>query len=92
MLHIIKYVLDIKDYRLRIDLTYKKNKRWDLVCYSDSDAGDSDTRQSISGFVLYVCNIPISWNSKAQQSVTLSSSEAEWVALSEAAKEVIFAS
>ncbi len=45
MLHIIKYVHDTKDYGLRIDPTYKKNKPWDLVCYSDSDyAGDSDTR------------------------------------------------
>ncbi len=91
MLCIIKYVLDTKDYRLMIDPTYKKNKPWALVCYSDSDyAGESDTRQSISGFILYMCNIPISWKSK--QSVTLSSSEAERVALSEAVKEVIFVS
>lgn len=34
--------------------------------------------------------VPICWKSKAQQSVTLSSTEAEWVALSEAIKEVIF--
>ncbi len=93
MLSIIKYMIDTKDFGLRIDPTYKKNKPWDLVYYSDSDyAGDSDTRQSISGFILYVCSIPISWRSKAQQSVTLSSSEAEWVALSEAVKEVIFVS
>ena len=93
MLRIIKYVLDTKDYGLRIDPIYKKNKPWDLVCYSDSDyAGDSDTRRSVSGFILYVCSVPISWRSKAQRSVTLSSSEAEWVALSEAVKEVIFVS
>ena len=35
--------------------------------------------------------VPISWRSKGQKSVTLSSSEAEYVALSEAAKEVKFA-
>ena len=62
MLCIIKYVLDTKDYRLMIDPTYKKNKPWALVCYSDSDyAGESDTRQSISGFILYMCNEPNSW-------------------------------
>ena len=93
MLQIIKYVLDTKDYGLRIDPTYKKNKPWDLVCYSDSDyAGNSDTRQSVLGFILYVCSIPIYLRSKAQQSVTLSSLEAEWVALSKAVKGVIFVS
>jgi len=34
--------------------------------------------------------VPIYWRSKAQQSVTLSSSEAEWIALSEAVKENMF--
>ena len=93
MLRIIKYVLDTKDYGLKIDPIYEKNKPWDLVCYSDSDyAGDSDTRRSVSGFILYVCNVPISLRSKAQRCVTLSSSEAEWIALSKAVKEVMFVS
>ena len=39
---------------------------------------------------MYLCGVPISWKSKAQKSVTLSSSEAEFVSLSEAAKEVKF--
>ena len=30
------------------------------------------------------------WKSKAQRSVTLSSTEAEWIALSEVTKEIIF--
>ena len=34
--------------------------------------------------------VPISWRSKGQKSVTLSSSEAEYVALSEAAKVIKF--
>ncbi len=39
-----QYVLDAKDYGLRIKPTYEKNISWDLVCYLDSDyAGDSDT-------------------------------------------------
>ena len=43
----------------------------------------------MSGFILYDLGVPVSWQSKAQKSVTLSSLEAEWVALSEA-KEVMF--
>ena len=93
MMRIIKYVLHTSDYGLRISPIFKKNEPWDLVCYSDSDyAGDDDTRRSVSGFILYVCEVPISWRSKAQRSVTLSSSEAEWVALSKAVKEVMFVS
>ena len=64
---------------------------WRLIAFSDSDyAGDSDTRKSVSGYVIYLCGVPISWRSKAQRSVTLSSTEAEWIALSEVAKEVLF--
>ena len=60
-------------------------------CLSDSDcATDKETRISIAGFVLCSMGVPISWKSKGMKSVTLSSSEAECVALSEAAKEVKF--
>ncbi len=76
---------------MRIEPISGDNGPWDLVCYSDSDyAGDPDSRRSVSGFILYVKGVPISWRSKAQRSVTLSSSEAEWVALSEAIKEIMF--
>ena len=93
MLRVIKYVLDTKEMGLRIEpkLLRSADEPWDLVCYSDSDyAGDPDTRRSVSGYILYVCGVPICWRSKAQRSVTLSSSEAEWIALSEATKEVMF--
>lgn len=93
MLRVIKYILDTKDMGLRIEptLTKSADEPWDLVCYSDSDyAGDPDTRRSVSGYILYVKGVPISWRSKAQRSITLSSSEAEWFALSEATKEIMF--
>jgi hypothetical protein len=35
-------------------------------------------------------NVPVCWRSKAQRGVTLSSSEAEYVAISEAVKEIKF--
>ena len=57
--------------------------------YSDY-AGNMVSRQSISGFILYVLDVPVSWQSKLQKSVSLSSSEAEYVALSEAVKDVMF--
>jgi len=43
---------------------------------------------SVSGFVIFLLGVPISFKSKQQKSVALSSSAAEYVALSEAAKEI----
>ena len=91
MLRVIKYVLDTKAMGLKIWPTLIKNEPWKISVFTDSDyAGDPVTRRSVSGYVIYVHNVPICWRSKAQRSVTLSSTEAEWVALSEAVKEVIF--
>ena len=50
---------------------------WVLEAMSDSDySGDKDNRLSISGFVVFLRKVAISWRSKAQRSVTLSTSEA----------------
>ena len=88
----IKFVLDTEDYGLRIEPKFGgTNQEWDIVAFSDSDwAGDKQTRISVSGFAIFLLGVPISWKSKAQRSVALSSSEAEIVALSEAAKEIKF--
>ena len=43
----------------------------------------------LMGYVLYVKGVPVCWKSKAKGSVTLSSTEADWIALSEAKKEII---
>jgi len=62
-----------------------------IVLYSDSDwAGDTESRISVTGYVIFLQGCIISWKSKAQSCVTLSSSEAELMALSEAAKEIRF--
>ena len=91
MHRVIKYVLDTKTMGLKLEPNSFKKASWDLFCYSDSDyAGNPDTRRSVTGFVLFVRNVPVCWRSKAQRIVTLSSTEAEWYALSEAVKEVIF--
>jgi hypothetical protein len=44
----------------------------------------------VTGFIVYLMNVPVCWRSKAQRGVTLSSSEAEYVAISEAVKEIKF--
>jgi len=44
----------------------------------------------VTGFCVFLMGVPVSWKSQAQQSVTLLSSEAEFVALSKVAKEIKF--
>ena len=92
MLRVVKFVLDTRNLAIRIKPTpFGEELLWEIVAFSDSDfAGDSETRISTVGFVLYLMGVPIIWKSKGMKSVTLSSSEAEYVALSEAAKEVKF--
>jgi hypothetical protein len=62
-----------------------------LKVFSDSDwAGDPEIRISVIGFIVYLQNVPVCWRSKAQRGETLSSSEAEYVVMSEAVKEIRF--
>jgi hypothetical protein len=90
MLRVVKFVLDTKDYCLKLN-PICENEEWDLVSYSDSDwAGNPETRISVTGFIIYLLGTPICWRSKGQKGVTLSSSEAEYVEMSEAVKEIRF--
>jgi hypothetical protein len=90
MLRVVKFVLDTKNYCLKIQPNFYR-KNWKLKVFSDSDwAGDPETRISVTGFIVYLQNVPICWRSKAQRGVTLSSSKAEYVAISEAVKEISF--
>jgi hypothetical protein len=66
-----------------------EGKDWDLVSYCNSNwAGDTETTISVTGFIIYLLGVPICWRSKGQKGVTLSSSEAEYVAISKVVKEV----
>lgn len=72
-------------------ISFKKSAEIGLDCYSDADyAGDSETRLSTSGFVMKFCSGPLSWGSQRQRSVSLSTTESEYVAASEAVKELIW--
>src|ERR1700744_1821313 len=62
-----------------------------LVGYADSDyASDPVDGKSISGYVFKVFGCTVSWLSRKQQTVSLSSTEAEYIALTHAACEAIW--
>jgi hypothetical protein len=87
---IYEIVLDTKDYRLNLN-PICDNEEWDPMSYRDSDwDGDSETRISVTGFIIYLLGASICWRLKGQKGVTLSSIEAEYVAISEAVKEILF--
>ena len=62
-----------------------------LQGYVDADmAGDKDNRRSSTWYVFTVGGTTVSWISKLQQVVALSTTEAEYVAATEASKEMIW--
>ena len=71
-------------------ISYNRHDNQDLMGYTDADWGGAADRKSFSGFVLYLSGGPIAWESKKQNSVALSSTEAEYMAATQAAKEIKF--
>ena len=90
-LRIVKFVLDTRNLGLKIEPSILHVLVWHMVLWTDSDWGaDKDNRLSVSGLALFVNEVLVAWRSKQQRTVALSSSEAEFVAISEAVKEVLF--
>jgi hypothetical protein len=85
MMRMIKYVFDTKQYSLKLK---PYGKVVTLKGISENEfAGDRETRKSVYGYVTYYCGALISWKSKSGNSVTSSSTEVEYYAGYETAKE-----
>ena len=66
MKRITKFVLDTANHGLKIEPQKMTEEKWILKVYTDSDwAGDKDTKISVSGYVLFLMNVPILWRSKS---------------------------
>ena len=62
-----------------------------LVAFCDADyAGDTDTRRSTTGCVVMLNGGPVTWGSRQQQCVSLSTTEAEYVAACETTRQVVW--
>ncbi|XP_073057014.1 secreted RxLR effector protein 161-like [Primulina eburnea] len=81
---ILRYVKNTLGY----GILYKKDESCKLFGYYDADySGDHDTRRSTTWYVFMLGKGPISWCSKKQSTVSLSTTEAEYRAAAMAAQE-----
>jgi hypothetical protein len=88
---IFKYLTNARHY----GLVYKANQHHGgvikLCAYSDADwAGDLTDRKSTTGYCTFMNDNLISWTTKKQSTVALSSCEAEYMAISDVVKEIMW--
>lgn len=85
---IFKYIKGTSRLGIRYDAASKTGM---LEAYSDADyANDATTRRSISGIVIKYSGGAITWASRRQDCISLSTTEAEYIASSEATKDIIW--
>ena len=74
-----------------LGLLYTNDKPKECVGYSDADwGGDADDHKSTSGYLFQIGTTAVTWRSKKQTCVALSTGEAEYIALSSAIQEAIW--
>ncbi|KAH9127907.1 hypothetical protein LEN26_009186 [Aphanomyces euteiches] len=86
---VLRYLKGAQDYCL----LYSKSDKEDFTIdpYVDADyANDISTRQSTSGFLLFLNGCLISWKSKLQNIVALSTCEAEYISMSYGPQEALW--
>ncbi|KXJ71441.1 hypothetical protein RP20_CCG020560 [Aedes albopictus] len=85
---VVRYLKGTINYRLRLS---RKGEVGAITGYSDADwAENRDDRKSHSGFVFQVNGGTVSWACRKQSCVSLSTAEAEFIALAEAAQEALW--
>ncbi|GJX73497.1 retrovirus-related pol polyprotein from transposon TNT 1-94 [Tanacetum coccineum] len=76
---------------INMGLWYSKDTDMSLTAYADADhAGCQDTRRSTSGSAQFLGDKLVSWSSKKQKSTAISSTEAEYIALSGCCSQILW--
>jgi len=88
MKHIYHYLIGTQDLRL---FFHGNLLNANLIGFSDSDwARDLNSRRSVSGYTFIFCRAAIAWSAKKQQTLALSSTKAEYMAMTHSRKELTF--
>ena len=86
---VFQYLKYTKDFTLK--LTKNSHQENSLKVYVDADWGNcEDSSKSITGFLILFNNNVVSWKSKKQNTISLSTTEAEYKAIGDAVKEVMW--
>lgn len=84
--HILRYLRKTSNYRLR----YSQQNDVKLIGYADAGYGNASNHRSTSPSKLLIGCAPVTWSSRKQSITAQSTTEAEYVALAEAAKQSIW--
>ena len=86
---VVRYLKMTKDWKLFLGKDNEKHDK--LIAFVHADWGGSkEDRKSNTGFVIKLSGGVISWVSRKQTCVTLSSTEAEFIALAECCQEILW--
>lgn len=84
---IMRYLKGSIDFKL----IYEKGENDELHGYCDADwASDIDKRRSCTGYIFRMSRGAITWSSKRQQTIALSTTEAEYMAMASAVQEALW--
>ena len=88
--NILRYLKGTSNHRIHYTGTADRDPQ--LVGYCDADwAQDKDgKRKSTSGYVFIMCGGAVSWQSKKQSTIALSTTEAELMAITSSTKELLW--
>ena len=87
----LRYLEETPDLGIRFTAPKNKSAKIRIEAFVDSDwGGCPDTRRSTTGYVIHVCGGPVAWRSKLMQTIALSSCEAEFMALTEVCRELMW--
>nr|GEV40022.1 copia protein [Tanacetum cinerariifolium] len=90
-LNAVKRVFQYLKGTINMGLWYSKDTGMSLIAYADADhAGCQDTRRSTSGSAQFLGDTLVSWSSKKQKCTAISSTEAEYIALSGFCAKIIW--
>lgn len=88
----VKRIFRYLNHTQHIGITYgDSGNGTNLIGYTDADyARDIDTRRSTTGYAFKIGNGIITWRSQRQKTIALSTTEAEFMAICDGAKEAIW--
>jgi hypothetical protein len=86
-LYIVRYV----NSTLQAKIVYKGAAQQGLLAFADADwAGDKISRKSVTGYVVMLAGGAVTWTSRKQKTIALSSTKSEYMCMSDACHQLVW--